>query len=90
MATLKVGDIVAPIDANRPLMCSTKVYPHAIVCSLFPFILVSECTEMRWSKREQHQFNVIGTASDKVLHECINRIKRDFKISTTQLGGIRN
>lgn len=81
MQIIKVGDIVEPIDVNQPLFDSTKIYTHAIVCSVLPFILVSECTNMRWNRREQHQFQVIGTASPETLKNCQNRINRDHRIS---------
>lgn len=81
MHTIKVGDIVEPIDKNRPLFDSTKTYKSAVVCSVLPFILVSECTDMRWNKREQHQFKVVGTALPEVLKKCLNRLRRDNRIS---------
>lgn len=81
MPELKIGDIVEPIDVNLPLFNGTKTYSCAIVCSVFPFILVSECAEMRWNKREQHQFKVTGTASPELLKQCLNRLHRDYHIS---------
>lgn len=81
MPIIKVGDIVEPIDKNRPLFDSTRTYKSAVVCSVMPFILVSECTNMRWNKREQHQFNVTGTASPETLKQCLNRVNRDHHIS---------
>lgn len=81
MPELKIGDIVEPIDVNRPLFDSTKTYKCAVVCSIVPFILVSECAVMRWSKREQRQFKVTGTASPEVLKQCLNKLNRDYGIS---------
>lgn len=81
MHTIKVGDIVEPIDKNRPLFDNSKTYKSAVVCSVLPFILVSECTDMRWNKREQHQFKVVGTALPDVLKKCLNRLRRDNRIS---------
>lgn len=81
MPELKMGDIVEVINANRPLFNNGKTYTRAIVCSDFPFILVSEDAEMRWNKREQHQFRVTGTASPDVLKKCINKLNRDYGIS---------
>lgn len=81
MSLIKVGDIVEPIDKNRPLFDNSKTYKSAVVCSVLPFILVSECTDMRWNKREQHQFKVVGTALPEVLKKCLNRLRRDNRIS---------
>lgn len=81
MSLIKVGDIVEPIDKNRPLFDNNKTYKSAVVCSVLPFILVSECTDMRWNKREQHQFKVVGTALPEVLKKCLNRLRRDNRIS---------
>jgi hypothetical protein len=77
---MKVGDVVTPIDENRPLFCGTQLYPHAVVCLTSPLVLISEDGEMRWNKRQHFELKVLGQASHEVLERCMARLRRDHRI----------
>ena len=70
---MKIGDIVEPIDTRNPLHCGSGWYPHAVVCSVEPFIMVSEETDMKWTCEKAEDYRVTGTASDTVLKNCIKK-----------------
>ena len=75
METLKVGDIVNYTRANRWLHSGGDWYPYAIVVQVEPLVLVSEETDMRWSKSvAADEFTVIGTATPDVLERCMSRL----------------
>lgn len=72
---LAVGDVVEPADDQFQLASGCSRYEHAVVVSLSPFILVSECTTMRWqSTVTKERFRKIGEASDGLIKACVERI----------------
>lgn len=72
---LVVGDVVEPVGEQFQLASGCARYDHAIVVSLSPFILVSECTTMRWqSTVTKERFRKIGEASDGLIKACMERI----------------
>ena len=44
---LRIGDVVEAIPPNA-LACGSGLYPHAVVVSVKPFILISESGDMLW------------------------------------------
>ena len=45
---MKIGDVVIPARDDVVLACGSGRYTHAIVASVDPFVLVSECGDMLW------------------------------------------
>ena len=69
----EVGDVVTSVDFK--LRCSTMEYDSAIVVSIEPFTLVSQCSTMKWQTTiKKEDFKVIGKADKNVLQNCLRRI----------------
>lgn len=72
--TFKYGDIISPTSNTEQLRSGCSLYPHAIVISTEPLVLVSEDGDMRWSSTiENMDFKKIGEATVKVLKKCKHR-----------------
>lgn len=74
---IKVGDFVAPKKSGHYLRSGSEQYDFAIVCSVKPFIMVSECTTMRWSCDKIEYYVTLGTATPKQMQRCMRRLEPD-------------
>lgn len=70
---MQVGDIVVPKNPRNVLHSGASVYGFAIVCSMDPFIMVSEETDMKWSCLKAEDYTVINKATPEKLQECIDK-----------------
>jgi hypothetical protein len=72
--TFTVGDVVEQINGAH-LRSGSNSYDIAIVVSAVPFVLVSECADMKWSATvKPEDFVCIGVADPSVLHKCMKRL----------------
>jgi hypothetical protein len=71
---MKIGDLVRNPDSYSYLCCGSGVYPQAVVMSVEPLILVSEGTDMRWTKLDKDKLAVVGKASKYVVFTCLRRL----------------
>lgn len=72
---MQIGDIVAPTKEGVYLRSGAQAWRKAVVCSVEPFIMVSEDTTMRWSTHKAENFAVIDKATPEVLMECFKRLE---------------
>jgi hypothetical protein len=71
---MKVGDVVIPLN-GFVLHCASFAYQDAVVISTDPLILASEDSTMRWeSTISNKEFEVIGTADEETLNNCLRRL----------------
>tara|TARA_R110000772_G_scaffold79172_3_gene169503 strand:- start:2674 stop:2961 length:288 start_codon:yes stop_codon:yes gene_type:complete len=82
MEQIKVGSIVKPTtESGEILRCGMGMYDFAIVISVNPFILVSDCTTMMWSCTVNiEDYYHVGKADDKHMLECVKRDENIEKI----------
>ncbi|MCG3884523.1 hypothetical protein I3271_07460 [Photobacterium leiognathi] len=72
---LELGDIVEPVDRTYPLVSGCARYDNAVVVSKDPFVLVSQCTTMRWGATVSPSgFVKVGKASKELLKSCKKRL----------------
>lgn len=80
--SLRVGDLVNDPKSRTRLCCGSGVYPHAVVMSIDPFIMVSERTDMLWTCQEIEGFVKVGRASRLTILRCTKRLtwkqRKDF------------
>lgn len=72
---MKIGDFVQPINPRNQLRSGASMYDEAIVCSMEPFIMVSEGADMKWSTKKAEDYITVGIASDKILQACMKRLQ---------------
>jgi hypothetical protein len=73
---MKKGDLVASTDSRWPLHCGSGIYPHAVVVSTTPLVLVSESADMRWELTVRpDKLKVIGRAGFWTRLRCRRRLK---------------
>lgn len=71
---LRIGDLVADPNCRTRLCCGSGVYPHAVVMSIDPFIMVSEGTDMLWTQQKIEHFVKVGKASVFTVVKCMRRL----------------
>jgi hypothetical protein len=69
----EVGSIVRKSD-GQPLRSGCQAYGGATVVSLDPFVLVSECADMRWGSLKQDEFDVVAKSSPDQLALAMTRL----------------
>lgn len=62
---LRIGDVVECVRGDH-LFCGSGTYPHAVVVSVKPFVLVSEEGDMMWRT----------TQTPRTVRRVAKRIKR--------------
>lgn len=73
---MEIGNTVEPINPRNVLHCGSGYYDDAVVVSVEPFVLVSRCTNMKWSATVAiEDFQVTGDAGDYLLNQCMRRMK---------------
>ena len=72
---MKIGDLVNNSDRNR-LYCASGFYPHAVVMSVDPLILVSQGADMRWDRVHSSEVQTVGKASLWAALKCLRRLNR--------------
>lgn len=60
------------------LRCGSGTYPCAVVASVDPFILISMEGDMRWSREDHEQFEVVGWAGKEMMKVVMDRLYRDY------------
>lgn len=76
---MEIGDIVAPNKQGVYLRSGAEAWHQAIVCSIEPFIMVSEDTTMRWGAQQIEYYATVGKATPEALQACISRLGQDEK-----------
>jgi len=76
---LSVGDYVAPREDKDLLYDSWEQhnYGKAIIASLDPFFLISECGKMTWLSHEK-DFEKVGEAEREVLIVVMERLSIEY------------
>lgn len=72
---MNIGDLVRAKPGKDPLCCGSGTYPHAVVISLEPFVMVSEETDMRWSCYPVEDVEVFGKALPETVMKCERRLR---------------
>jgi hypothetical protein len=72
---IKIGSIVTPCKEGIYLRSGGEAWVGAIVCSIDPFIMVSEDTTMRWSCEKIENYCVVSTGTDEQLQKCMRRLE---------------
>ena len=67
---MKKRDLVSSKNRGNPLRCGTGMYKRAIVLSVDPLVLVSECGDMRWSCFPREDLEVVGRAGMLTYFKC--------------------
>ena len=71
---LEIGDLVNDPNEPKRLHCGSGIYPHAVVMSLQPFILVSESSDMKWTQQQPDGLVKVGKADEKTIKRCMRRM----------------
>jgi hypothetical protein len=71
---MNIGDIVASNKPGVYLRSGAQVWSTAVVCSVMPFIMVSEDATMRWGSQKIENYSTIDKTSIDVLMKCLKRL----------------
>jgi hypothetical protein len=72
---LRIGDIVR-LKNREELHAGNDSWPHVMVVSIAPFVLVSPDAEMRWEKNvDSEEFESAGIATTAAMMKCLTRLK---------------
>lgn len=74
---IKIGDVVTPRKEGVYLRSGAEAWSTAMVCSIDPFIMVSQDTSMRWSCEKIENFCVVSTGTIEQLQKCMRRLEPD-------------
>lgn len=77
---LQIGDVVRHRDPQG-LHCATQVYGAAVVASVSPLVLISDCGDMRWSQMKAADLRVTGRAPIYAWANVVSRLERDGDVA---------
>ena len=74
---MRVGSLVTS-NTRRELVCGSGRYDFAVVASMEPFILISQCGDMKWSTWSPEELRVCGYASDETMAVVNRRLELGY------------
>jgi len=79
MKKFALGDVVIPRTCETILACGSGRYTHAIVASIYPFVMVSEEGDMCWEKEYAEDYMSLCQSHPDIQKVVNARWERELK-----------